>query len=359
MFAAISSKTIRIPKVYFAAPIVLIITLTIWHIKSKTYTHIRFHPFPSPPPTKSPYYSQWNESRYYTWDTPAFFPPLRKEAGDNGTDVDYCRGFPTNLLNDIQIVVKTGAGELDRITAHLNTVTSCISNALIFSDLEQTVGNHHFIDVLADLPASYAENPDMAVYTTQKETFAKEGSVPHSREGWKLDRFKFLPMVEKAHAMRPMAKWYVFVEADVYYFWDTLFRLLDQLDPNHMHYLGSQVAGAHGMYFAYGGAGFVLSQGLVKRFVGTDPSSRPSVRHEKSVKTDCCGDAALGYAILRDTGVRIEALYPTFTGDDIEGMRVNEEWWCVPLLSMHRMTPDSLKWIWEWERTRPYNEVCS
>lgn len=50
--------------------------------------------------------------------------------------------------------------------------------------------------------------------------------VEYSSEGWKLDRFKFLPMVDKTYQMRPCADWYVFIEADVYYFWGMLNRCL-------------------------------------------------------------------------------------------------------------------------------------
>lgn len=273
---------------------------------------------------------------------------------------DFCAGFPTHLLDHIQVVLKTGTGELAKNKAHLATVSSCITNLIVFSDLEEEVGHHHFIDVLANLSSSYAvDNPDFATYTAQKEAHSQGGVVGYSPEGWRLDRFKFLPMVENAYEMRPNASWYVFIEADVYYFWDTLFRLLDQLDPSEMHYMGSPVAGSYGRYFAYGGAGLVLSQGLMKRLVG-DSSVNPrlSVRYETWVKQDCCGDAVLAYAILDKTGVKLEGLYPTFAGDELTSLRVDREKWCIPLLALHRVSPEQMASLWEWERTRPYNEAC-
>lgn len=45
------------------------------------------------------------------------------------------------------------------------------------------------------------------------------GSRPFGAQenpAWKLDRFKFLPMVNKTFKYRPGAKWFVFVEADTY-----------------------------------------------------------------------------------------------------------------------------------------------
>lgn len=125
--------------------------------------------------------------------------------------------------------MKTGSGEAAKTKAHLEADSSCITNMLVFSDLEETVGNHHFIDILADLPPSYYDNEDFAVYSAQKQAHSEGKPVGYSAEGWKLDRFKFLPMVDKAYQMRPNADWYVFIEADVYYFWGMSFKSLSLL----------------------------------------------------------------------------------------------------------------------------------
>lgn len=138
---------------------------------------------------------------------------------------------------------------------------------------------------------------------------------------------------------------------------DTLFRLLHQLEPSKMHYLGSPAAGRDGTFFAYGGAGFVLSHGLMKRLVGD--STQLSALYEDYAINDCCGDAALGYAIMNKTGAPLQALYPTFAGDELNGLKVNGDRWCIPLLGLHRVTPEQMKSLWEWERTRPYDQVCS
>lgn len=124
-----------------------------------------------------------------------------------------------------------------------------------------------------------------------------------------------------------------------------------------MHYLGSPAAGRDGTFFAYGGAGFVLSRGLMKRLVGDTTQLGLSALYEDYAVNDCCGDAALGYAIMNKTGKRLEALYPTFAGDELNGLKVNGDRWCIPLLALHRVTPEQMKSLWEWERTRPYDQV--
>lgn len=304
---------------------------------------------------ESLYYSK-DQPPYYSWTTRSFFPPLKERSGSQPPDL--CAGFPTKLLDSVQVVLKTGVGEAAKNKAHVATVTSCISNLIVVSDVEENVGDQNFIDILADLPASYAvENPDFETYAAQKQAQSQGLAVGHSPEGWRLDKFKFLPMVEKAYEMSPHANWYVFMETDVYYFWDTLFRLLDQLDPATMHYMGSPVPGSDGRFFAYGGAGTVLSRGLMERLVGNPTQPRLSDQYEKWVRNDPCGDAVLGYAILDRTGVKLEALYPTFAGDELQALKVDRERWCIPLLALHRMSPEQMTALWQWERTRLYNEV--
>lgn len=95
----------------------------------------------------------------------------------------------------------------------------------------------------------------------------------------------------------------------------------------------------------------------MKRLVGD--STRLSVRYEDYAKKDCCGDAALGYTIMNKTGEPLQALYPTFAGDELNGLKVNHERWCIPLLALHRVSPEQMKSLWTWERTRPYDQVRS
>lgn len=356
MLTSLSARLFRRPfKTFIPIFLLVIFVITISHFNSRSQYPVNLKPLSSwLGKAESLYYSK-DESPYYSWETRPFFPPLKERSGSQPPDL--CAGFPTKLLDSIQVILKTGVGEPAKNKAHVATVTSCISNLIVFSDLEEKVGNHHFIDILADLPPSYAvNNSDFETYTAQKQAQSQGDAVGYSRDGWRLDRFKFLPMVEKAYKMRPHASWYVFIETDVYYFWDTLFRLLDQLDPATMHYMGSPAPGSYGRFFAYGGAGTVLSQGLMKRLVSNPTEPPLSVQYEEWVRDDCCGDAVLGYAILNKTGVKLEALYPTFAGDELNALKVDEERWCIPLLALHRVSPEQMTELWRWERTRLYNE---
>lgn len=118
--------------------------------------------------------------------------------------------------------MKTGTGESAKTRVHLDTVSSCITNPLVFSDLEETIGGHQSIDILVSgPPPTYNNNEDFAAYVAQEKAHSEGKPVGYSAEDWKLDRFKFLPMVDKANQMRPHADWYVFIEADVHRFCGT------------------------------------------------------------------------------------------------------------------------------------------
>lgn len=226
-----SSRLVRRPQVYITFVCFLVFLLALAKFNGAASFNLLLSS------QQSPYYIE-DESHYYTWETPSFFPPLKNHH--KGELVDLCEGFPTHLLEKVQVVMKTGTGEAAKTKAHLDTVSSCITNILIFSDLEETIGGHQFIDILADLPASYHNNPDFVAYSAQKQAHDEGKPVEYSAEGWKLDRFKFLPMVNKAYQMRPHADWYVFIEADVYYFWGTpsFFPLASAcitVEPTHLN----------------------------------------------------------------------------------------------------------------------------
>lgn len=217
-----SLRLLRRPQVYITFMCFLVFLLALANFNSTVILDLL------PSFQESPYYIE-DGSHYYSWKTPSFVPPLKNTQ--KGTPVDLCKNFPTHVLDKIQIVMKTDTGESAKTKAHLDTVSSCITNLLVFSDLEETIGSHRSIDILADLPPSYNNNADFAAYAAQKQAHSEGKPVGYSAEGWKLDRFKFLPMVDKAYQMRPRADWYVFIEADVYYFWGMSFTSLSTFFP--------------------------------------------------------------------------------------------------------------------------------
>ncbi|KAJ3533386.1 hypothetical protein NM208_g8012 [Fusarium decemcellulare] len=205
-------------------------------------------------------HGSYGVSEYYSFSTTSYFRPVSIDPTDKSTE-DLC---------------KTDLGE--RVDAQFDSVSACFGKdeLLVYSDLDESVRGHDAVDVLADLPSIYYEdNPDFQNYIWQKEmrvngTLDVDRAATARINGWRIDKFKFLPMIERAWRMKPNKDFYFFFETDTYVFWDNAFRFLQTFDPDVPLYMGSPSPGTHDVkqdiktWFANGGPGFVLSRGAVK-----------------------------------------------------------------------------------------------
>lgn len=298
--------------------------------------------------------------QFYHWNTEPVIAPFSEVHADTP-----CKRFPTSIFETVQIVLKTGmTDEPKRLLTHLNTVTRCIPNLLIVSDHDDLVNGHKVNDVLAELSASYKEhNPDFATYYTQKELKESGNITEYNTEaGWKLDRFKFLPMVQKAYNKSSQAEWFVFIETDTYIFWDNLFRLLLHLNSSVPMYIGSPLHGNHDgedYIYAYGGSGIVLSNtaalALLERKKDSDGTYTEDELYEQEewigmVKNITYGETVLGYALQKKAGVKLSGFYPMFHPLSPESLKFSEENLCSPIISMHKFWSEKLyETLWNWE----------
>ncbi|KAJ5815751.1 hypothetical protein N7474_007528 [Penicillium riverlandense] len=297
---------------------------------------------------------------YWDWDTSTRFrTPHAKQS--HIADVDICDSFPTDRLASVQVVLKIGGSEdPERLDVLTSTVTRCITNLLIVSDREAVLNGHRVHDVLADLPPSFrAKAPDFDQY----EALQRDDGSFERAAGWRLDRYKFLPMVEYAKLSNPSAQWFVFLESDTYFFWDNLFRLLDQFDPDVPLYFGSPSPGHRAKrgevsWFAYGGVGFVLSRAavdkLVHRPVGSSGEFKlPSLtlQDEQLVTRECCGDSVLGWTLFKK-GIKLSGLFPMFNPHPLHGIPFDESFWCQPVISLHKTSLTDMAGLTKWENSR-------
>ncbi|KAJ5452140.1 hypothetical protein N7445_000323 [Penicillium cf. griseofulvum] len=311
-----------------------------------------------------------NEQDYWTWETRTQF--RKSQHGNDSDDTGRsqngtCDTFPSDLLSHIQITLKTSATEdPNRVDTHMASVTRCISNLLVVSDKETEIHGHHVHDILADLPLSARNHiPEFNGYDALQRG---ENNIDGAA-GWKLDRFKFLPMVERAKKVNPGAEWYVFLETDTYMVWDNLFRMLEQFNPSFPLYMGSPSPGrgvgdGKTNWFAYGGAGFVLSRSAVDTLVAREIDKYgqfvgPSVSEEymQVTKEDCCGDSVLGFA-LYEKGIELSGMWPMFNPHPLNSIPFGDDHhWCQPAISMHKSQLSDMTGLADWEdgrdRTNP------
>lgn len=176
-----------------------------------------------------------------------------------------CAHLPSS--EDILVILKTGATEIHRkLPIHFSTTFQCIKHYAIYSDMAEEINDHHVYDALDEVDEEIKRtNPDFELYRqTQEyrangegvaELFDKEGTY---KKAWKLDKWKFLPLMDKALRMRPRSKWYVFIEADTYVVWSNLLEWLTKFNPEEPLYIGGQ-SFMGSVEFAHGGTGFIVS----------------------------------------------------------------------------------------------------
>lgn len=199
-------------------------------------------------------------------------PPSKEEILE-----DKC-GHLLHALDDVMVVIKTGATEsLEKVPIHLRTTLECVPHFAIFSDYEETIDGVRTYDVLRNISeTTMKKEPEFEIYRRLQEV-GREGLTDEewgddtngplgkvNNPGWKLDKWKFLPMIDEALEVMPDAKWYVFLEADTYMVWPNLISWLAHLDPDRHYYLGSPMQIGETL-FGYGGAGIVLSSWTMNR----------------------------------------------------------------------------------------------
>jgi hypothetical protein len=172
---------------------------------------------------------------------------------------EECSPFTAGVMEGVTIVLKIGAGEVaTQLPMYLNRLGRCKQDLLLFSDRKDSYYGFEIADALAHLRPEYKfNNADFDVYDRIQATNSTEAKT---EEGWRLDKYKFLPMMEWTSYMRPESQWYVFLELDTYVNYDNLYRFLSTFNPKTAYYFGSPVWPRKKTIFAHGGSGFVLSR---------------------------------------------------------------------------------------------------
>ncbi|KAF2623566.1 glycosyltransferase family 31 protein [Macroventuria anomochaeta] len=257
----------------------------------------------------------------------------------------YC---PQNLIaKEVLVVLRTGATEvLEKLPVHLDTTLRCIPNYAIYSDYEEDIEGSHIHDVFDELSQDLKESvPDFELYHRLKmkgrdglsiDGTEHDGSGPSGlldNPGWKLDKFKFLPMIDKALRHSPQAKWFVFVELDTYLMWGNLLDYLSKFDAEIPHYIGKV----------------------------TEHWRAHMVEYNQYTIEQWAGDMVLGKA-LKDVLIPLLWAFPHFQGDPVSTLdhnitKINRQPWCYPVITYHHMPEDEIRSLWEfeqeWQRMHP------
>ncbi|KAJ5166003.1 hypothetical protein N7492_006299 [Penicillium capsulatum] len=275
-------------------------------------------------------------------------------------------------IDDVLVVVKTGITEArEKVPVHVRTTLRCIPHKLVVSDFEEEIDGLRTHDVFRNASEKLRAHQDFALYNRAREggraalldqdnkKVANGPSGMMDNPGWKLDKWKFLPMMQEARQYRPEARWYVFIEADTYAFWPNLLAWLEHFDSSKNLYLGNQMQIGENL-FAHGGSGFVLSHGAMHAVA--DYHAKHVEEWEERTNIEWAGDCVLGIA-LRKIGIELTWSWPHVTRESIwqqdalgDGFGVKQ--WCHPAVTFHHMTPSDVERLWEFDE-RWFGKVSS
>ncbi|PIB01431.1 hypothetical protein CB0940_01793 [Cercospora beticola] len=278
-----------------------------------------------------------------------------------------CQGLTGG--DDVLVVMRTGATEVkDKLPVHLNTTFQCYKHLAIFSDYAETFEGYQIHDVLADIAEDIkTTHEDFSHYQhvlqVGRENLATEelsGKVSlesgpvgkNDNAGWRLDKWKFLPMLNATYEMYPNMNWYVFVEPDTYVVWSNMLQWLSTMDPSKPAYFGSEVMIGDDI-FAHGGSAFVLSSAALK--IGAESYRQHTRDLWDYTGGHWAGDCVLGVT-LHDAGVDLTWSWPMFQGgnpslmDWTEDKGEDRRLWCLPALSYHHLNPDEKRHLFEFEQ---------
>ncbi|KAK3675166.1 hypothetical protein LTR78_005100 [Recurvomyces mirabilis] len=268
---------------------------------------------------------------------------------------------------DVVVVMRTGATEIKaKLPIHFNTTFKCYPDTLIFSDYAEVFQGHEIHDVLSIVADDVMEaNEDFQHYLRLKR-LSREGlaqselhgesleSGPvgkNDNPGWRLDKWKFLPMMVRTLELRPDQKWFIFIEPDTYLVWSNIVQWLQTKDWREDQYLGSEVQIGDDI-FAHGGSAFVMSKSAIEKAVEAYQAD-PEEWHVRTSQ-HWAGDCILGTA-LTTVGVDLTWSWPLFQGGNPADMdwqenKAERRLWCSQALSYHHFEAHEVEAMWRFEQ---------
>ncbi|KAE8442196.1 hypothetical protein EG329_003725 [Mollisiaceae sp. DMI_Dod_QoI] len=263
----------------------------------------------------------------------------------------------------IIIIFKAGAQEVSHLAIQVGTTLRYLSShdILFFSDQQGSIGPFLINDALRNVDQKLKnDHPDFEIYRQIKKyqstgqdilELQEDKKKGDGRSGWKLDKYKFIHMIEETFEMRPDAKWYVFIETDSYVFWDNLAEWLKRLDSKKPWYIGSEVS-SNGVSFAHGGSGYILSNAAMNKLLGPEQPQGLAASWDSRMKDVPYGDLALAMA-LKEKGVPLTVGHPLLNGYKPSTFTYGlNNHWCQPVVTMHHVVPHEVSSVWRYERQR-------
>ena len=210
--------------------------------------------------------------------------------------------------------MKTGDAEAyQRLPIHYRTMLDYLNDLIVFSNMNMQTGDHQIIAAREDIDeVEMYENEHFASYQ-QLQQYKRFGHDPHGlndqKTSWDLDKYKFVPTLEKCWEYRQNANWYIFVEADTAIYWNNMRNFLNILKPEGPLHIWSSTYLAIEM--AYDGTGCVILGAAMKKAAGNKHDIQRL--YEIEVKKFCYG-GRMPAKISFDEGIKLTTTWLVING---------------------------------------------
>ncbi|KAI1661039.1 glycosyltransferase family 31 protein [Daldinia decipiens] len=268
------------------------------------------------------------------------------------------QSYPIDPNNDIGIVIKTGFGTKQRVSAALQALSSESLNAdtIVVQDFPL------FPDQKNYTLASGKEVPVIDIIGWNIERGSLRGQEQQERVmkyinladavdgeewmladtlgkdmGWELDAMKFLSSLEYIWHTMPKKKWYVMLDDDTYIIKSSLALLLGHLNYGKPQFIGNPVGDYKGR-FPHGGSSVVMSGAALSKLYEEHPEV-VAEGHQESA-TAIWGDKLLSTTFMK-IGIYLDETYRRlFNGEPPWMTRMWVDRFCLPLVSFHGLGND-------------------
>ena len=253
------------------------------------------------------------------------------EAASDTHKSKFChdvRGAP-----HVMVILRTSKVEIaEKLPAQVKSLLSCVPNFAIFSDHKGDIDGIPVHNALESISGDTKRVHDE--FNEYQLMHADPVYKPDGGKTKKLDKWKFLPMVYKAHKLKPDAKFYYFIEADTSLSWTNVLQWVNRLDYRIPYYSGSPTF-INSVQLAQRGSGIMLSQGAMRRYAKSYDELYAS-KWEVELGKGCCGDLALAQA-LGDAHVEFYSSWPLMQGEQPASLDYTRKHWCAPAVSWHHI----------------------
>lgn len=256
--------------------------------------------------------------------------------------------------NQLVVTIKTTAldayAKLPSTLLLTNTIYHETLN--VVSDLQMDIGAFHVHDVLDRFDMNFmVSNPDLERYRRQLH-FAqgsidigmlREADTEKEKEVMaRLDKYKYLRMLERAWELKPDRSWYAFVDADTYLVRSNTLAWLGQFDPSEPMFFANPPEYGTNMFVLSGQAMRALlvdREGVIRTWDSRIPGFRS-------------GFDLLTSALSTELRLGFNRTWPGISGFHPATAPYGPGFWCEPIIAMDRVPAELASDMWRLQRDR-------